>query len=223
MIIASSIVNSSKIVSDFSTLRGKIAIFGGSFDPIHLGHIELAKKVKETFQLDSVIFIPAKQNPLKPSPPAEDKLRFRMVYEAIKNEKGLLVSDIEIQRNKTSYSFETMSRIKEVIHKDVELKMILGSDCIQNFHKWTYVHELISISDFIIVNREQNIKNSETFLTLLENFTLDEILKITKNIVSGVQNISSTKIRESVNKNELSKLEVPKEVKAIIIENELYR
>ncbi|MBR0136696.1 MAG: nicotinate-nucleotide adenylyltransferase [Clostridia bacterium] len=122
--------------------RMKIGIYGGTFDPIHLGHIEIAKAVRDELGLDRVLFVIAADPPHKHDPtrtPAA--VRFDMAKNTLRRIKGLFASDIEIKRGGVSYTAETLADYKKRHPKD-ELFFIMGADMLASFHTW-YHPELI--------------------------------------------------------------------------------
>lgn len=123
-----------------------IGIFGGSFDPIHYGHLILAEQMKELAGLDRVIFIPAHISPFKTAAkPTGGKHRYEMVRMAIEGEPDFEVSDIEISSDEVSYTSNTMRKLSEQYGDSAKLYFILGSDSIMKLDKW---HE----SDYLLKN-----------------------------------------------------------------------
>ena len=107
----------------------KIALFGGSFDPVHLGHIEVAKKALKELDVDKLIIMPNYLNPLKSSFSAPSKLRFKWLKEAFKEFKNVEISDYEIKKNRAVFSIETINHFKPTY-------FIIGSDNLNTLHKW---------------------------------------------------------------------------------------
>ncbi len=117
--------------------REKIGIFGGTFDPVHLGHVAAAKAASDKLGLTKLIFIPAAVPPHKELPPeaASGEMRLEMLRLALKNIENAEVSDIEIKRGGTSYTDETVRTFKEK-HPNAELWLIMGGDMLECFEKW---------------------------------------------------------------------------------------
>ncbi len=131
----------------------KIGIFGGSFDPVHIGHIQVAQKIKEKFNLDKIIFIPTFKTPQKEFTVenVNPQIRMKMIKIALKeyNYKNLEVSNIEIKRKGTSYTYDTLIQLKKKYPND-ELFLLMGSDRYLTFDSW-YKHEMIEEMVNIIV------------------------------------------------------------------------
>jgi len=140
-------LDESCILSDFRNLKGRIGVLGGSFDPIHLGHISAAEKMKEALNLSAVVFIPAHQNPFKPNAPwASDLDRLAMIAKALDKKKGLFVSGMELsltgEKQKTpSYTIDTLKQIRKELPNDAELFLLIGADLVENLDRWHKIAE----------------------------------------------------------------------------------
>lgn len=121
----------------------KVAVFGGSFSPVHRGHITVAKGVLKAGLADEVWMIPCKRNPLKDgSSTMDDNLRLRLLREAVEQanidspgEAGILVSELELSLPSPSYTIETM-RVLRQRYPDVEFRIVMGADSYLEFDKW---------------------------------------------------------------------------------------
>jgi nicotinate-nucleotide adenylyltransferase len=136
------------------TFVKKIGIFGGTFDPIHLGHLRAAVEIREGFALDAVYLIPSATPPHKTrsdiSPP-EDRLE--MVRRGIGNTKGLRVSDIELKRQGPSYTIDTVCAFRKNLPSNVWLYLIMGLDAFLEISTWKSYEELLHLVPLIIINR----------------------------------------------------------------------
>ncbi|MCL2610363.1 MAG: nicotinate-nucleotide adenylyltransferase [Defluviitaleaceae bacterium] len=183
----------------------KIAIFGGSFDPIHNGHLQIISQIKEDLHIDELIIIPTGENPLKQKRTPKEH-RFNMVKLSA---HCYNVSDIEVKREGLSFSCDTVAEIKKQ-YPESQLLFVIGSDILRQLEKWEGFDKLKELVTFLIVTRQ------------------GYELKIPKNINYRILKIphleiSSTKIRELVSdKKQFSHL-VPKEAYDYIIENNLYK
>ena len=131
----------------------KIGILGGTFNPIHIGHLILAEEAREKLRLDKVIFVPTFLPPHKDNSdiaPAKDRLT--MTKRAIKTNKYFLVSDIEIKRNGRSYTIDTIKEFKEKFQGD-DLYFIIGSDLLKYLEEWKDLNEIIKMVKFITATR----------------------------------------------------------------------
>lgn len=130
-----------------------IGLFGGTFDPIHWGHLRSAEEVREALRLDRVLFIPASVPPLKrkaATTPAVDRLK--MVRLAISGNPAFAVSDIELARPGKSFSIDTLRYFAGRRRKD-SLYFILGMDAFREIGKWKDFRELFALSHFVVTSR----------------------------------------------------------------------
>ncbi len=132
----------------------KIGIYGGTFDPIHLGHITIAKAVLGELGLNKVYFMVAADPPHKPnSERTPASVRFEMAKLTLKNIPGLIASDLEIRRGGKSYTVETLAEMKKRF-KGAELYFIVGADMLANFPTWYQPAEILRLAKLAAVQRE---------------------------------------------------------------------
>ncbi|MBW7460576.1 nicotinate (nicotinamide) nucleotide adenylyltransferase, partial [Paenibacillus sepulcri] len=131
----------------------KVGIMGGTFDPIHYGHLLAAETAREACGLDEVWFIPAFQPPLKDNEPgAEGPSRLEMVYRAIDFQPHFRALDIELERGGTSYTIDTVEALLEQ-NPERSFSIIIGSDRINDLPSWHRAKELAELVTFIGVER----------------------------------------------------------------------
>jgi len=131
----------------------KVGIMGGTFDPIHIGHLIAALRAMECASLDEVWFIPTASPPLKPNNPlATEQQRLEMVKLAIQREPRFRVLDIELHRGGTSYSIDTVNYLREH-YAEHDFYYIVGSDRIHDLPQWHRAEELLQMIGFIGLNR----------------------------------------------------------------------
>jgi len=119
-----------------------IGFYGGSFDPIHNGHLELAKDLLEKAHLDCILFSPANQAPLRDRPyGASPEDRFNMVSAAVTDTRGLEATDIEIQAGGTNFTLNTLRTLKSNM-PDANFSVIIGADQLAKLPRWRHVEEL---------------------------------------------------------------------------------
>jgi len=131
----------------------KIGLYGGSFDPVHFGHLIVAQEAYERFGLDRVIFIPAAQSPRKPdtaSASAEDRLA--MVQAATQDDPRFAVSDIELRRGGVSYTLDTVRELQSRSPSDT-FYWIIGADQAARLPEWHAIEQLAPLVEFIAVER----------------------------------------------------------------------
>ena len=132
----------------------KIGLFGGTFDPPHIGHTALARAVLEKFSLDKIIFIPAGNPPHKTDKKVTDKNhRYEMIRLATVGNPQFLISDFDIKNEKPNYSYITIEHFK-CEYPDDEIFFIVGADSYRDFPKWKNYPEILSLCTFIVVNRD---------------------------------------------------------------------
>jgi len=134
-----------------------IALFGGTFDPIHIGHLRSAQEICEAFHLARLIFVPAAVPPHKPAHPVADAdHRVQMVRLAINGNPLFELSDIEIRRQGTSYSIETVSHFRRLLEEQVRLFFIMGADAFCEMETWKDYRRLLTLCDFIVITRPES-------------------------------------------------------------------
>ena len=131
----------------------KVAIYGGTFDPIHHGHLIVAREARERLGTDEVIFIPARASPLrKTAPVARDEIRLLMIQAAIENEPGFTVDDCELQRPPPSYTIDTVEQIRRR-KGDATIYCLIGEDNVGKLPKWRRFADLEKMVHFVILDR----------------------------------------------------------------------
>ncbi|MBI4394982.1 MAG: nicotinate-nucleotide adenylyltransferase [Candidatus Omnitrophica bacterium] len=190
----------------------RIGVLGGTFDPIHEGHLALARAAVEKLRLDRLIFIPAFQHPLKDKEEqtvASPQDRFEMVKLAIKDELKFEVSDFELKRKGISYTVDTLRQLRSQFPKPNEIFFITGGDWGKTLDQWKDIETIFSLAHFVVAKRPGfDIKNLPPRIELLDFVPLD---------------VSSTQIRTCFNQGKDSSDLVPKSVLNYIHQKKLYR
>lgn len=133
--------------------KKKIGLLGGTFDPVHLGHLVLAEEVMEELKLDKVIFVPTYKPPHKKhSPSASAKDRVRMIELAIAGNSRFGISDIEITTKRKCFTVDTLRKFKK-IHKNDKLFFITGSDSLFALPAWKEIEEIYKTANFVVGRR----------------------------------------------------------------------
>jgi nicotinate-nucleotide adenylyltransferase len=195
----------------------RIGILGGTFNPIHNGHIMLAQYCKNEVQLDKIILVPTCTPPHKSNKHlADESHRLKMCSLASNGIKGFEVSDVEIRRKGKSYTYETLSYFKE-IYPDDELYFIMGADMFLSLPKWYRAEELMKNFKFIAIDREGSFQEKK------EQF--DKVVALTDATFINVKTpeISSTMVRDAVKAGKSISEFVPKAVEDYIHEHGLYK
>ncbi len=213
--------------------RGRIGLFGGTFNPIHLGHLRGAEEIREAFRLEEVIFIPSSIPPHKGTEKViEGKHRLEMVRLATDSNAYFSTSDIEVSRPGKSYSIDTIRYFRE--KHGGALFFILGRDAFVEIETWREFQNLFSLCHFIVMTRPGSQKDTlspQLPGALTRTFQYGPEEKAWTHL-SGNRlylkeisflDISSTKVRELIEKGESARYLIPAEVEAYIRKHGLYQ
>ncbi len=218
----------------------RIGLFGGTFNPIHIGHLRAAVEVQEAYQLDEIRLIPAAVPPHKTSEqlaPAEDRLE--MVRTAA-GPAGFRVSDIELQRSGPSYSVDTVRDLKQTLPAQKELFLIIGADAFLEIHTWKSYRRIFSLLPLIVMVRPgtgpshpadaatvgrclaEKVAPGYVYRSARSVFEHPRLQPVFVTAVTQLQ-ISATRIRELVAAERSIRFLVPDPVAALIERKGLYR
>jgi nicotinate-nucleotide adenylyltransferase len=216
----------------------KIGVFGGTFNPIHYGHLRSAEEIRASFDLDRIFFIPSGNPPLKRKDLADADRRYNMVKIAARDNPYFEVLDIESVRPGKSYTVNTLEQLLKN-YVNAAFSFIVGIDAFLDIPNWHEPEKILSLANFIVISRPE-----KSFLDLfhspylgmkknsLASLDRGEIASITAALPSGKRailtkvtpiGISSTDIRKCVKKGLSIKYLLPAEVESYIISNNLYR
>ncbi len=131
----------------------QIAIFGGSFDPPHIGHQTIAKKILKKLDVDLLIVVPAYLNPLKVKSFLDAKTRFKLLKKLFKNQSLIKVSKYEIKQERPVYSIETIEYIIKK-YKPTKLYLVIGADNYKHFNLWNEHEKIKSLVELVVVSRD---------------------------------------------------------------------
>jgi nicotinate-nucleotide adenylyltransferase len=187
----------------------KIGILGGTFNPVHLGHLILAEEARESLGLDKIVFVPANIPPHKEGAEiAAGGARLKMLKAAIKGNKRLAVSDIELKRPGRSYTIDTIKALKSKYPGD-ELYFIIGSDLLTYLEEWKDLFQIIKIVRFVVATRPgYALESLPQYLTRLKIRAVD---------------ISGFEVRRCIKEGKSFRYLVPEAVYNYINKNNLYR
>jgi nicotinate-nucleotide adenylyltransferase len=187
----------------------KIGILGGTFNPIHIGHLILADEVREKLNLDKIIFIPTYIPPHKQNSNVAAALeRLRMVKLAIRGNSHFGVSDIEIKRKGPSYTVDTVKALKKKSPGHV-FYFIAGSDLLKYLDEWKDFSELLALVKFIVATRP--------------GYPLEEIPSYVKRVGIRAVDVSAFEIRQRIKEGKSFRYLVPEPVFEYIAKNKIYR
>lgn len=188
----------------------RIGLLGGTFNPIHMGHLILAREAMQAIRLDKLIFVPAYIPPHKTTKYlSAARHRFNMVSLAIRDNPRFSISDFEIRSKRKSYSIFTVTKFKEDYGKNVKLFFIAGSDSLMKLSQWKDINKIMKMATFVIATRP--------------GFPIGKIPKRIVRIKITPIDISSKHIRSLIRKNISIRYLVPEAVRHYIVENRLYK
>ena len=187
----------------------RIGLLGGTFNPIHVGHLILAEEAREKLGLDKVIFVPAFLPPHKDnSDIAKASDRLTMVKLAIAGNRNLLASDIEIKRDGRSYTIDTIREFKTKYPED-ELYFIIGSDLLKYLDEWKDLGDIIKMVKFIVATRP--------------GYPLEKIPSYIKTMEIRAVDISAFEIRGKIKEDKSFRYLIPERVFNYINKKRLYK
>jgi nicotinate-nucleotide adenylyltransferase len=183
----------------------KIAIYGGTFDPVHHAHLILAREAIETLSLEKVILVPAAISPLKKAAPvASGEVRLAMLRAAINGEQEFEVDECELRRPPPSYTIDTVREVRRREH-DAEIYCLIGEDNVERLPQWSRLPELDKMVRFVVLDRTGK-QPTHSYQVICRRI-----------------DISATEIRRRVAQNESIRYLVPESVEKIIHREKLYR
>lgn len=184
----------------------KLALYGGTFDPIHHGHLLLARDALDELALDRVIFIPSALSPHKlATAPAPAAARLEMLAAAIADEPGFTIDDWELQRPAPSYAIDTVERIRAE-NPGAELFYLIGADNLRELHTWRRIDDLRRFVEFVVLGRGKSDLTDNGF-----------------RVVGRRVDISATEIRQRVARGASIRYLVPEPVRSLIAAHHLYQ
>jgi len=188
-----------------------IGVFGGVFNPIHIGHLILAQSALEEFKLDKVIFVPSGNPPHKDTGIIECRHRFKMIELAISDNSKFAVSDIECKTGTTTYTYQTLQEI-EKRYPSSTIHFILGSDALKEIRTWKNWEDLLLRYNFLVTERAGS-----------------KIDSIEKDMISKARiidmphiDISSSQIRGFLREGKTVRYLLPSETYKYMLKNRLY-
>jgi len=183
----------------------KIGIYGGSFDPIHHGHLILAREAREALDLEKVILVPAAVSPLKRrAAAASGDMRLKMLRAAIEGEEGFAIDDCELRRPPPSWTIDTVLEIGKR-ETDSEIYLLIGEDTVATLDRWRRFDDLKKMVRFVVLDRTGSQTQRDY------------------QIVRRKIDISATDIRKRVAHEQSIRYLVPPAVEEIIQREKLYR
>lgn len=190
----------------------KIGIYGGTFDPLHIGHLILGRDAMEQLGLERLIYVPNACSPHKGGrQPAPAKLRLQMLLEATAGEPGFVVDELELYRPPPSYAIDTVRELHKR-YPQAEFYYLIGEDNLRELHTWREIEQLSQMVRFAVFSRSGSTEAKE------------QVAKLGAHPLFGRKvEVSSTEIRSRVAKGLSIRYLVPESVLRIIEEHQLYK
>ncbi len=198
----------------------RVGIYGGTFAPIHNGHVAAAKVFMEQMKLDYLFIIPTYMAPHKEMETADDPhIRLRMCELAFEGTDGVVISDVELRRGGKSYTYDTL---KELQRADTRLFLLCGTDMVLTFDTWYRFEDILKMCYPVYVRRENDPLLTARVVAKLGEY-YDKYGVMFRRIVTEPIELSSTEIRRAVREGRDISSMVPPRVAKYIEENGLYR
>jgi nicotinate-nucleotide adenylyltransferase len=219
--------------------KKRVGIFGGTFDPPHIGHLLLAETIRESFQLDEILFVPSNEPPHKePQELTPATHRYAMVVAATLHNDGFATSAVEVNRPGRSYSVETVRLLEEELGSDVELFFITGLDSFLEIQSWKSYEELLELCSFVVVSRPDS--SFDALPDALPERFHDRVVDCRGQVLIDEQSrdreglgiflsdgvmvdVSSTEVRARVAEGRSIRYRVTPEVERYVVTHSLYR
>lgn len=212
-----------------------IALLGGTFDPIHIGHLRMAVELRLA-GFDEVRLIPNSVPPHRDQPKASAEQRLAMVQLACdqlsrQGMTGIVAEDIELKREQPSYSIATLEQLREQLPADTALSWVIGDDAWESIHSWHRINEFLPLANLVIINRGHENQFSVDTLQgqwLKEHATeLDNLLECTNGKLIRLNwrllDVSATYLRRLLTQGQGAQLLTPDVVLNYIAEHQLYQ
>lgn len=193
----------------------RLGIFGGTFDPIHIGHLILAESCREACRLDKVLFVVAGEPPHKGKPRTAAKHRLEMVELAIAGHESFEASEIELDRPGPHYSFETLERLTAE-RPGAELFFLIGADSLADLPGWRKPERICELASLVVVNRPGTPES------VLRTFAPPEGSKAFRHVTMPDVGVASREIRRRVAEGQSVRYLVPRAVEVYLREHRLY-
>jgi len=210
-------------------MRRTIGIFGGTFDPIHIGHLRLALEIKQWLQLDEMRLLPCHQPPHRATPFVSSEQRVAMLELALRDCTDLRVDTRELLRDKPSYTYDTLCELRAEVGTDASLSLCMGADNFAQLATWHRWQELIRLAHLVVVGRPgAELPETGAIAELLNRHQSDSsvisaqaagaVVVLTPRLLP----ISSTEVRSLIKSGQSPQFLVPDAVWQFIRENKLY-
>ena len=210
-------------------MRKTLGIFGGTFDPIHLGHLRLALELKQQLSLDEMRLIPGHRPPHREQPQVSSALRLEMLKLALQDCPQLQWDDRELRREKNSYTYDTLCELRKEFGSDISLVLCMGEDAFAGISTWYCWQEIIRLAHIVVIARpgwaipdqgeaKQFLQQHQGTVADLKRETCGKIVMQSLRMLP----ISATEIRQQIARGESPQFLLPDAVWRFIREKRLY-
>ena len=197
----------------------RIGILGGTFDPVHYGHLLIAETCRELLRLDQVRFVPALQSPLKSSEPGVDgHARADMVQLAVSGNPAFVVDRRELRRSPPSWTVETLRSLRAEF-PEAELVLLVGADALRDLPRWREPLEITGLAEIAACNRPGQ---PELSLSTIRSWIGAELAERVTPVQIPGTDISSTELRQRIRTGRSIRFLTPRAVEAFLTEHRLY-
>ncbi|MGL4981642.1 MAG: nicotinate (nicotinamide) nucleotide adenylyltransferase [Treponemataceae bacterium] len=193
----------------------KYAMLGGTFNPIHIGHLCLAEQARVQFGFEKIIFVPTFLPPHKNIQPLTGEVRLQMIKKAISSNPYFCVDSCELERKGLSYTIDTIAYLQKKYSKGEKISLIMGDDLIDDFYLWKDANILADQVDIILAHRNF-VEESDFFVSNKKKYPC-------RPLNNAILPICSSDIRRRLTQNESIRYLVSDSVYDYIVENNLYR
>ncbi len=202
----------------------QIVLFGGTFDPVHHGHLIVARCVAELCLFDRITFLPAASPPHKARAAASADHRLRMLQLAVEGDEMFDVCDVELRREGPSYTFDTIEAIRAVEGPDVDIRLVIGADMLEDLPNWREASKLVDAAGWVIAARPPwDSRMDEIIAHCRDRLSPAQAKRLGESVlVTPLLEISSTDIRRRTGRGLSTRYLVPEAVRRYIEEHGLY-
>lgn len=214
-----------------SKTQSRLGILGGSFDPIHFGHIKPCIELAEKFQLSSVKLIPCKVSPFKDTTFASAQHRWNMISIITASSELFEADAIELERESPSYTYQTVKQISQDVSANTQLFWIMGEDALPGFPGWYQAEKIMQLCHVLVMRRSTQSNPPDTqAMQWLTNYLVEDISVLNENHAGNIYitdtemyDISSTQIRDTLQLGQQPRYLLPGGVWNYIKRNQLYQ
>jgi nicotinate-nucleotide adenylyltransferase len=208
-----------------------VGIFGGSFDPIHHGHLRTLVELEEALGFDQLRLMPAHQSPHKGQPGASNQQRLKMLELAVAGHDHWLIDQRELQRGGASYTVDSLRELRDELPASANLCLIMGTDAFAAFDRWQQWQQILELAHLVVVSRpDEQLPATGNIADLLGRAVVESAEQLREQKAGLVllqtltpMAVSATDIRQRVTRHQSIRYLLPDAVWQMIMEQQLYR